>query len=99
MSPSARTSCVDRETTYSVVVELSGDDRSILLALASALHRRGVDVVDARLAMSGEDHRRFEATIVATARQAGTVEATLMNLVHVTRARVIPCGFGQGVAV
>lgn len=73
---------------WSVAVVVHGGDRSTLLALASALHRRAVDVLDARLTMPSAGTRTFEATISGTPRQAATVEATLCALVDVTEVRV-----------
>ncbi len=77
------------QTIFSVVASLHSGDRSTLLGLASALHRRGVDVLTAELTCPVEARRTFEATILATARQAETVEATLRNLVHVAEVRVV----------
>ncbi len=75
---------------YAVTVAWHGTDPSTLLALASVLHRRGVDVLDARLTAPVAGSRAFEATILATARQAATVEATLRGLVPVTDVHLAP---------
>ena len=74
----------EAEASYAVAVALDGGDHSTLLALAFALHRRGVDVLAAQLSWPVADRRTFAATIRTTPRRAGTVEATLRNLVHVT---------------
>ena len=73
---------------YSVAVVLADGDGSALLSVVSALHRRGVEVLDAELTRSAAGRRSFTATFVATCRQARTVEGSLRNLVHVIRAEV-----------
>lgn len=77
---------------YSVACSIRGGDRATLLCLASALHRRGVDVLTAELSGPVAERRTFEATILATPRQAGTVAATLGNLVLVTDVSVERAG-------
>jgi len=79
----------ETERRYWVSVSLARGDDAALLTLASALHRRGVSVLAAELTYPVEDHRTFEALIVATPRQARTVEATLRGLVPVTGATVV----------
>lgn len=78
----------EEPSLFSVAVALHSRDRSTLLALASVLHRRAVDVLDAQLTWVTEDTRAFEATISGTARQAATVERTMRNLVFVTDVHV-----------
>jgi len=80
----------DAVASYLVAVTLWGRDQSVLLALVSALHRRGVEVVTAQLTEPIADQRRFDATISMTARQARNVEATLGNLVFVADVEVAP---------
>jgi len=75
---------------YSVTVTVCGGDQSVLLALVSALHRRQVEVLTVGLTERVADRRQFKATIMTTARQARTVEATLDNLIPVTEAEVVP---------
>jgi acetolactate synthase regulatory subunit len=74
---------------FSVSVSVHRADQSTLLSLASVLHRRGVDVVEAALARQGSGYRSFTATFVATHRQAQTVEASLSNVVNVVEAELI----------
>jgi hypothetical protein len=81
-------SAAGQVASYAVSVSVSRGDHSTLLSLASALHRRHVDVVDARFTSPGAGRRTFQATILATAQQASIVEATLRNVVVVTDAQV-----------
>ena len=76
---------------YSVEVALHDPDSATLLSVVSALHRRHVDVRDARLTRPADDRAWFEATVLTTARQARTVEATLRNLVQAGHVRVAAC--------
>lgn len=57
--------------------------RGALLALASALHRRGVDVVEAELERPRRGVRAFNVTFNGTPRQAETVLRTVDNQVYV----------------
>jgi hypothetical protein len=60
--------------------------RADLLGLASVLHRRGVEVVEAELGRPVDDRRVFSATFTAAPRQASTVLRTFENLVDVVDA-------------
>lgn len=60
--------------------------RSDLLALASVLHRRGVDVLEAELARPTNGRRVFHATFKAKPAHANTVLRTFENLVDVLDA-------------
>lgn len=67
---------------------LAEPDRSTLLSLVSALHRRAVEVTRAELDADGNGHPQFTATFLGTPSQAGTVAASLENLVDVLEARL-----------
>jgi hypothetical protein len=72
---------------YVVTVAMwAGGARSNLLSMASVLHRRGVEVVEAEMARPAHDRQVFSATFSADARQAETVLRTFENLVDVTDA-------------
>jgi hypothetical protein len=73
---------------YSVMVVLIEGDSSALLSVVSTLHRRGVDVLEAELTRPSAGRRAFTATFLATWKQAGTVEASLRNLVHVVHVEL-----------
>jgi hypothetical protein len=92
-APQARQHDLGEEVAdYWVAVSVDGGDHSTLLALASALHRRGVDVLSAQLSWPIAGRRSFEATIRATPRAARTVEGTLRNLIRVTHVSMARCG-------
>lgn len=57
--------------------------RADLLTMASVLHRRGVDVVEAELSRPAHDRRVFSAMFAATSQQASTVGRTFEGLVDV----------------
>lgn len=84
--------------TYSLTVTIAADgDHSSLLAMASVLHRRRVEVVDATITRPAQGHRFFRATILATARQANLVLRSMENVVNVLHAALfeafeIPAG-------
>jgi hypothetical protein len=69
--------------TYFVSVALVSGDRAGLLSLASMLHRRGIDVLEAEFSRPSAGRRVFNATVAATPRQASTLEASLRNLIDV----------------
>ncbi|MET0456515.1 MAG: hypothetical protein ABW137_32145 [Mycobacterium sp.] len=65
---------------YVLEVTLIGDDgRSPLLAAASVLHRRGIDVVEATLTTDRLAGYRFTATFRCRPAQARTVQHTFGN--------------------
>ena len=68
-----------------IAVDAAGP-RSDLLAMASVLHRRGVEVVEAELAREAHERRVFSATFRATPRAAATVLRSFENLVDVVDA-------------
>lgn len=75
------------ESLFVVTVALvPGGARADLLAMASALHRRGVEVIEAELSRPGRDRRVFSATFRSTDRQAETVLRSLEGLVDVVDA-------------
>jgi hypothetical protein len=80
----------DEQRPYLLEVSIVGEDGATLLSLASALHRRHVEVLDARLCAADGGDRRFEATVRTTQRQVSTVAATLRNLVLVREVVVAP---------
>jgi hypothetical protein len=73
---------------HRVDVRLAQSDRSTLLALASTLHRRGVEVLAAELSTARATHPAFTVTFLGTRAQAATVTASLNNLVDVLDARL-----------
>ncbi|WP_340537922.1 hypothetical protein [Nocardioides sp. GXZ039] len=73
---------------HQVRVALTHNDRSTLLALASALHRRGVEVVAAEL-VPGADAPTFSATFLGTSAQADTVRLSLEGLIDVLTAELV----------
>jgi len=75
------------ETLFVLTVALvPGGARADLLGLASVLHRRGVDVVEAELARPAHERRIFSATFRSTTRQAETVLRSMQGLVDVLDA-------------
>jgi hypothetical protein len=77
----------EAERLYVVTVAVTTDGaRSGLLGLASVLHRRGVDVLEAELARPSHGRRVFNATFGATPQRAATVLRTYENLVDVVDA-------------
>lgn len=60
--------------------------RADLMSMASVLHRRGVEVVEAELGRTVHDRRVFSATFAAAPRQASTVLRTFENIVDVVDA-------------
>ncbi|GAA3512978.1 hypothetical protein GCM10022234_04580 [Aeromicrobium panaciterrae] len=88
------------ESLFVVTVAMvPGGARANLLSMASVLHRRGVDVVEAELSRPGHDRRVFSATFRSTARQAETVLRTLEGLVDVVDATLYAALDVRGVAV
>lgn len=72
---------------YAVTVATFADgSRADLLTMASVLHRRGVDVVEADMARPSYGRRVFSATFSADARLANTVLRSFENLVDVVDA-------------
>lgn len=69
----------------SVAAQADGS-RSDLLTMASVLHRRGVEVVDAEFARPSHGRRVFSATFRASPSQAATVLRSFENLVDVVDA-------------
>lgn len=68
------------------VAVLAAGDRGDLLALASVLHRRRVEVVEAELARPAHGRRVFSATFIAEPERAATVLRTYEGLVDVIDA-------------
>lgn len=69
---------------YVVTVAMFADgDRSDLLTMASVLHRRGVEVVEAEMSRPSHGRRVFSATFRAERQHAETVLKTFGNLVDV----------------
>jgi transcription termination factor Rho len=68
------------------VAMVPGGARADLLGLASVLHRRGVDVVEAELSRPAHERRVFSATFRSTTRQAETVLRSMQGLVDVLDA-------------
>lgn len=62
------------------------NDHGALLVIASALHRRGVDVTEAELRRPRDGVRRFDVTFRATPSRAEAVLRTVENLVDVLEA-------------
>lgn len=73
---------------YRLRVSLAETDRSTLLSLVAALHRRGVDVRTAALVRATDGSAEFTADFAATFRQAATVAASLRNLIAVLDAEL-----------
>lgn len=72
---------------FAITVALDPEgSRSDLLAFASVLHRRGVDVLEAELTRPSNGRRVFHATFKATPAHATTVLRTFENLVDVLDA-------------
>ncbi|MET0929238.1 MAG: hypothetical protein ABWX74_06955 [Aeromicrobium sp.] len=72
---------------FAVTVALTADgSRADLLSVASVLHRRGVEVVEAELGRPAHGRRVFSATFAATPQQAATVLRTFEGLVDVVDA-------------
>ncbi|QGG40637.1 hypothetical protein [Aeromicrobium yanjiei] len=72
---------------YVVTVSVTANDHGAdLLTIASVLHRRGVQVVEADLARPVDGCRVFSATIVSDPARAWTVLRTLENRVDVLGA-------------
>lgn len=63
-----------------------GGGSADLLSMASVLHRRGVDVIEAALTRPSNGRRQFHATFLADPRMASTVCATFKNKVGVLEA-------------
>jgi hypothetical protein len=68
------------------VAMVPGGARADLLQMASTLHRRGAEVVEAELSKPAHGRRVFSATFRATPRQAETVLRSLAGLVDVVDA-------------
>jgi hypothetical protein len=76
-----------REPLFALTVALVPDGaRADLLGLASVLHRRGVDVVEAELSRPAHGRRVFSATFRSSPRQADTVLRTMQGLIDVLDA-------------
>jgi hypothetical protein len=72
---------------FAVTVALAADGSCAdLLAMASVLHRRAVDVLEAELGRPAHGRRVFSATFAATPQQAATVLRTFENRVDVVDA-------------
>lgn len=72
---------------FVVTVALVSDgSRANLFAMASVLHRRGVEVVEADLTRPSHGRRVFSATFSAEPRRADTVLKSYENLVDVLDA-------------
>jgi hypothetical protein len=72
---------------FAVTVAMTADGaRADLLSMASVLHRRGVDVVEAEFGRAMHGRRVFSATFAATPQQASTVLKTFENLIDVVDA-------------
>lgn len=65
---------------------LADGDRADLLAMASVLHRRGVDVVEAEMSRPSHGRRVFSSTFRAERHHAETVLKTFENLIDVVDA-------------
>lgn len=68
---------------FTLSVEMASGGRHQLAFLASALHRRGVDPVTARLQVSGDGSPVFDATFMASRSRAQVVESAMSRLVDV----------------
>lgn len=74
---------------FVVTVSVTADDHGAdLLTIASVLHRRGVQVVEADLARPVQGLRVFSATIVTDPARAMTVLRTLENRIDVVDAEL-----------
>lgn len=72
---------------FVVTVAVTADGaRADLLSLASVIHRRGVDIVEAEFCRAVHGRRVFSATFAATPQQASTVLKTFENLIDVVDA-------------
>jgi hypothetical protein len=72
---------------FVIAVAMTVDgSRADLLQMASVLHRRGVEIVEADLSRSAHGRRVFSATFHAAERQAETVLRTMEGLVDVIDA-------------
>lgn len=72
---------------FAVIVEVDADGaRASLMALASVLHRRGIDVVEAEFTRRTHNRRVFTATFAAEQRRATTVLRSYENLIDVLDA-------------
>ena len=75
------------EPLFVLTVALVPDGaRADLLGLASVLHRRGVDVVEAELSRPAHGRRVFSTTFRSTTRRAETVLRSMEGLVDVLDA-------------
>jgi hypothetical protein len=75
---------------FAINVELAADRSADLLAMASVLHRRGVDVLEAQLSRPVGGRRVFTASFVApSARQANTVARTFEGRVDVLEVHLL----------
>lgn len=72
---------------YVVTVSVTANDHGAdLLTIASVLHRRGVQVVEADLARPVDGLRIFSATIITDPARAWTVLRTLENRIDILEA-------------
>jgi hypothetical protein len=71
-------------TLFAIRAVMTTDSsRSDLLSLASVLHRRGAEVIEAALSPALNGRRVFAATFDATSPQAATVLRSVENLINV----------------
>ncbi|MGH4001800.1 MAG: hypothetical protein ACRDTJ_30550 [Pseudonocardiaceae bacterium] len=78
-------------TDFAVRVEMASDPRSDLLSMASVLHRRGVNVLEARLSTCDDGRRVFTASFTAQSQvQAATVGRSYEGLVGVFTVDLVP---------
>lgn len=78
---------IDATRPFVVTVALTADGaRSDLLALATVLHQRAVDVIEADFSRPAHGRRVFSATFHATSQQARTLHKSFENLIDVIDA-------------
>lgn len=79
-----------KPAVFAICVELAADPSADLLIMASVLHRRGVDVLEAQLSRPSGGSRVFSATFAAPSeRQAATVARTFQGRIGVLDVRLL----------
>lgn len=73
----------ERRELHALEVKLARGGSAVLLALASTLHRRGVEVTEATFGFGASHDRRFAVRFWATRRQTATITASIRNLIDV----------------
>jgi len=75
---------------FAVAVKMTADGaRADLMGMASVLHRRGIDVLEAELTRPTCGLRMFTALFFSSPQQASTVLRTLESLVDVLDASLL----------